>query len=197
MEERQVELSDEERPPRARRGHSRGAAEEVIEQLITDLPDWFAVTGRLSELVADQIGIGPTDLQCLHFLNQHGPASPSELAKRVGRSTGAVTRMIDRLENAGLVSRRHSDADRRAIEVRATTTGIARIQTYFDDVAADTRADLAGLSADELHLLLHFVRTSTHSATARLRSLLRDTQTGSRATGDHVAKRLLPKQLRR
>jgi DNA-binding MarR family transcriptional regulator len=150
---------------------SAGTALDLIEQLLDALPDWFAVTGRLSELVAEDIGIGATDLQCLHFLNQHGPASAGELARRVGRSTGAVTRMIDRLERAEFVARQPSDTDRRAVVVHATTTGIDRIRTYFDDMAAQTRADLAHHNIQELRVLLRFVHTSTDSTTAQMRTI--------------------------
>lgn len=150
---------------------STRADPELVEQLLDALPNWFAVMGRLSELIAEDIGIGSTDLQCLHFLNQHGPASAGELAHRVGRSTGAVTRMIDRLERAGFVARQPSDTDRRGVIVHATATGIDRIGAYFDDMAAQTRADLAHHSTRELRVLLRFVRTGTESTVAMTRAL--------------------------
>jgi DNA-binding MarR family transcriptional regulator len=145
---------------------------EVVEELLAALPDWFAVTGRLSELVADQLGVGATDLECLHFLHQHGPASPGELARRVGRSTGAVTRMIDRLERGGFVQRRRSDQDRRGVQVEATPEGIDRIAAYFDDIAERSRVDLAHHSIRDLHLLLDFVRSSTASTTEQMNYLI-------------------------
>ncbi|GAB3805322.1 hypothetical protein GCM10028798_26960 [Humibacter antri] len=148
-----------------------GSTSELIEQLLAALPDWFAVTGRLSELVAEDLGIGATDVQCLHFLNEHGPASAGELARRVGRSTGAVTRMIDRLESAGFVARQPSDTDRRGVVVHATTAGIARIGGYFDEMAAQTRADLAHHTIQELRVLLQFIHTSTESATAQMHKI--------------------------
>jgi DNA-binding MarR family transcriptional regulator len=150
---------------------SAGTADELVEQLLNALPDWFAVTGRLSELVAENIGIGATDLQCLHFLNRNGPSSAGELARRVGRSTGAVTRMIDRLERADFVERRASGTDRRAVVVHATTAGIDRIASYFDDVAAQTRADLAHHTIRELQVLLRFVNRGTDNATAQMRRI--------------------------
>lgn len=158
----------------AREAHAaeQRSREDLVEELLATLPDLVAVTGRVSELVADRVGVGSTDLQCLHFLNQHGPASPGELARRVGRTTGAVTRMIDRLEQAGFVERHRRPEDRRGVEVRATAMGIERIASYFDDIAAAGRADLAEHDRDQLTLLLDFVRASTAGATRQMQHLL-------------------------
>lgn len=49
--------------------------------------------------------------------------SPSRLAERIVRTTGAVTKLVDRLESAGLVERRRDEHDGRAVHVRLTAAG--------------------------------------------------------------------------
>lgn len=49
--------------------------------------------------------------------------SPSRLAERIVRTTGAVTKLVDRLESAGLVVRRRDERDGRAVQVQLTPAG--------------------------------------------------------------------------
>lgn len=48
---------------------------------------------------------------------------PSRLAERIVRTTGAVTKLVDRLEGAGLVERRPDENDGRAVQVALTAAG--------------------------------------------------------------------------
>ena len=50
-----------------------------------------------SQVVADKVGIHPTDSECLDFLLLKGPSTAGQLATAMGLTTGAVTAMIDRL----------------------------------------------------------------------------------------------------
>lgn len=54
---------------------------------------------------------------------KHGPMRMSELAERVGTGQAAVTGMVDRLEERGLVERVRDDADRRVVHVALTADG--------------------------------------------------------------------------
>ncbi|MEZ4331414.1 MAG: MarR family transcriptional regulator [Myxococcota bacterium] len=49
--------------------------------------------------------------------------SPSRLAERIVRTTGAVSKLVDRLEAAGLVERRPDERDGRAVQVQLTAAG--------------------------------------------------------------------------
>ena len=54
---------------------------------------------------ADEVGLGATDYQASNVLELDGPLTSGELATRLGLSTGATTRAIDRLETAGYARR--------------------------------------------------------------------------------------------
>lgn len=71
--------------------------------------------------LARALAVNETDLRCLEILLQELPeASPSQLAERLGLTTGSVTTLLDRLEKAGYLSREAHPTDRRKTIVRAT-----------------------------------------------------------------------------
>ncbi len=65
--------------------------------------------------VADHMGVNVTDVKCYSILRQTGPITAGELGERVGLTTGAITGVIDRLEQAGLVQRTRDAQDRRRV----------------------------------------------------------------------------------
>jgi DNA-binding MarR family transcriptional regulator len=61
--------------------------------------------------------VNPTDFGSLCLLLLHGPAPAGRLAELTGLTTGAVTGVIDRLEQGGFVRREVDPADRRKVIV--------------------------------------------------------------------------------
>src|SRR5262252_5263992 len=78
-------------------------------------------TGSLMQLMgqaaADRIGINATDLNCLNILSFSGQMTAGELARATGLTTASITGVIDRLEDAGFVSRERDPRDRRRVVV--------------------------------------------------------------------------------
>jgi DNA-binding MarR family transcriptional regulator len=72
------------------------------------------------QMMALRLGVNSTDLQCLERVAANRDVTAGELAKATGLTTGSITTAIDRLEQAGLVSRHRDDADRRKVFVGAT-----------------------------------------------------------------------------
>ncbi|BCJ70940.1 putative HTH-type transcriptional regulator YcgE [Catellatospora sp. IY07-71] len=70
-----------------------------------------------TQAAADAAGMHPTDWAALSVLNLAGRLTSGELAERTGLTTGATTRLIDRLERAGHVRRNADPADRRRVLV--------------------------------------------------------------------------------
>jgi DNA-binding MarR family transcriptional regulator len=70
--------------------------------------------------LADRMGINVTDWKCADVISQEGPLTAGRLAELTGLSTGAITGVIDRLEAARIVERRHDPQDRRKVIVALT-----------------------------------------------------------------------------
>jgi DNA-binding MarR family transcriptional regulator len=79
--------------------------------------------------------------------------APGEIALHTMVTTGSVTKRVDRLEQAGLVQRRRSDADGRGRVVRLTPAGRRMIDKVFAAHMASQRRLLDALSpAEAAHL---------------------------------------------
>lgn len=67
--------------------------------------------------IAEQVGVGATDMKCYSILRQSEPLTAGDLAERASLTSGAITGVIDRLEKAGLVRRAPDPHDRRRVVV--------------------------------------------------------------------------------
>jgi DNA-binding MarR family transcriptional regulator len=129
---------------------------------------------RFYDAVADQLGLHITDLTCLGTLRDRGPASPGELATELGLTTGAVTRVIDRLDRQGYVRRLPDPHDRRRIIVELIPDAQAPVFGLFASQAAHVTESVADLSESELRLLLAYVRERTEVSRAEADRLRRE-----------------------
>lgn len=98
----------------------------------------------LHEVMAASLGVNVTDLRCLELLADEPDVTPSRLADLAGLTSGAVTGVLDRLEEAGFVRREPDPADRRRLIVRPIPARMAAIDAAFSRIVE--RA--GGLSAD-------------------------------------------------
>ncbi|HEY1883239.1 MAG TPA: MarR family transcriptional regulator [Candidatus Cybelea sp.] len=97
-------------------------------------------------------GLQGESFDVLASLRRSGPPyqlSPTELFREMMLTSGAMTNRIDRLEEAGLVSRRPDPTDRRGTLVRLTQKGKALIDAATPKHVANEERLLSGLSARE------------------------------------------------
>lgn len=69
------------------------------------------------ELIAQAIGLAGADHKYLGILLRNGSMTAGELAAHTGLTTGAITGVIDRLEQRGLVQREKDASDRRKVVI--------------------------------------------------------------------------------
>jgi DNA-binding MarR family transcriptional regulator len=72
------------------------------------------------QMMAQRLGVNSTDLQCLERVAANRNVTAGDLARVTGLTSGSITTVIDRLEQAGFVSRLRNDVDRRKVFVAAT-----------------------------------------------------------------------------
>lgn len=80
-------------------------------------------------------GLARGDFDVLATLRRSGAPyelSPGEISETTMVTSGAVTKRLDRLEGAGLVTRRASEDDGRARRVRLTERGLALMDETFE-----------------------------------------------------------------
>ncbi len=81
------------------------------------LRDLLDVTDAFEKSLGASLSVNPTDLDAMQHLIMSGPLSPTELARRLGRSTAATTTSIDRLVALGHATREPNPQDRRGVRV--------------------------------------------------------------------------------
>ncbi|MBF6334536.1 MarR family transcriptional regulator [Nocardia abscessus] len=126
----------------------------------------------MHQAVADRLGLHVTDLRCLNLLRIGGPATAGELATQTGLTTGAITRMIDRLLKAGYVRREHDEQDRRRVIVSVVQEKIDQIAPHYEVLANEFGAAMADYTAEQMELVLE-VFDRLHETSLRVTALLR------------------------
>ncbi|MGW3346847.1 MarR family winged helix-turn-helix transcriptional regulator [Nonomuraea rubra] len=135
--------------------------DELADGIVRAMTDLAGAMGRLNDLIAQRSGVGPTDLLCLHTLNREGPSTAGALSARLGRTTGAITQMIDRLQRAGFVRRRPNPEDRRSVVVEAVPDALTRIAALY--AGLDTRSRrLMGEFTQEQLAAVHAFLVASH-----------------------------------
>ncbi len=105
----------------------RPTRRRLVEQIAGEgLYRWGAAAVLLHQAVADRLGLGSTDRQCLDLLAQHGAMTGSELAAITGLTTGAITGVVARLERAGFLRRERDPSDGRKQVLSAIPERAAR-----------------------------------------------------------------------
>ena len=128
-------------------------------------------------------------LHVLAVVEADGPLSMSRLAETLDCSVASATGIVGRMEERGLVERRHSLTDRRVVLVHPTETG----NSVFNDLTEQRRIHLTQLlgrlADDELSALLvglRAMRLARHALHAEMTEsgLVAVTTTASPAKGD-------------
>src|SRR3974390_3666362 len=86
---------------------------ELAQQLRNEIMGYFGAASDFDERVAKKLKLGRTDIRFLGLIGRLGPLTAGRLAEESGLTTGAVTFILDRLEEAGMVTRRRDTEDRR------------------------------------------------------------------------------------
>ncbi|HJP77126.1 MAG TPA: MarR family transcriptional regulator [Pseudonocardiaceae bacterium] len=116
------------------------------------------VTGLVlnSQVSADAAGLGPTDVYTLNLLCTFGQLTAGQLAERTGLTTGAVTRLIDRLERAGHVRRVPDPVDRRRVHVEISPDRLPVFDTLLEPARRRISEIFDSFPEEARHVLFDF-----------------------------------------
>jgi MarR family 2-MHQ and catechol resistance regulon transcriptional repressor len=93
-------------------------------------------------LSSSQFGV----LECLYHL---GPLCQRDIGRKILKSSGNISTVIDNLEKRGYVIRERSNQDRRYISVKLTSAGKALITTIFPGHVQEIVANMKTLTPRE------------------------------------------------
>jgi DNA-binding MarR family transcriptional regulator len=85
----------------------------------------------------------------LAYLHDDGPSIQAELADATAQHPASVSRLLDEMEEAGLVVRRRDGVDRRRVRVELTAAGDAKYDSLYDEALSVLEESLSHLSEAE------------------------------------------------
>jgi DNA-binding MarR family transcriptional regulator len=147
-----TKITRKPRPP------TRRAVTEKIAELSREMRLMSSFDALFSQAVAECVGMHSTDIETMDLLNTLGPMTAGELAERTGLSSGATTRLIDRMERAGYVRRRPDEHDRRCVIVEAVEENLGEIGALFQPLAEGLTECWSEFDDEELDVIIEFVR---------------------------------------
>jgi len=154
-----------------------GARARSYEELALASRRYNAAYVLFNQAIADHLGLHPTDVQALSLLTaEPGPLTVKQLAVLTGLTTGSATRLVDRLERGGYVTRTPDASDRRRVLVAPVPARLARVTAVWDELGRDWEALLDEHTESELEVITRHLRRAydlSHVQMARLRSLPR------------------------
>ena len=103
--------------------------------------------------MSEWAGLNVTDMECLRLLFQKGVATPSELSRFTGLTSGATTAMLDRLEKAGLIERQPNPDDRRGTLITAAKSSAEKAASWFTSARMAQDELISSYSESELEIV--------------------------------------------
>ena len=104
---------------------------DLVKQVNMSAREYGISTVLFRHAVGEMLGVNVTDMECLALIFFKGLATPSELARYTGLTSGATTAMLDRLEKAHLIERRPNPQDRRGTLIVLTNERTEEVGATF------------------------------------------------------------------
>ncbi len=137
-------------------------ADKRVSELSDHLGFWLrAVSNHVSYSFARNLAameVTVAEWVVLRTLYDRPPTAPSQIAKELGMTRGAITKLASRLIDQGLVLRKSNPDDGRAQTLELTRQGtelVPRLASLADENDAETFGHLTEAERETLSLLLH------------------------------------------
>jgi len=125
---------------------------ELAHEVLTAIRQIVRRVSEHSKQLSKEVGLTVPQVVCLKVIGEAGSQEPltlARLAQRVQLSPATVSRIVDRLVRAGLVSRERGTADRRLVWIRLTEAGETRFESLPKPLQEEFLKRLNALPDDE------------------------------------------------
>ncbi|MGZ6352230.1 MAG: MarR family winged helix-turn-helix transcriptional regulator [Ktedonobacterales bacterium] len=135
---------------------------ELLRELVQELRQSNGLGASFFRAAAGRTGMTVTDMQVIDILDSTGPATAGQLADLTGLTTGAITGILSRLEEAGLVRRERDPNDGRRVIVRLAKgkDELGTIGPIFDSIGRAWDDMASDYDDEQLASLLAFLKRS-------------------------------------
>src|SRR5882757_5257326 len=160
-----------------RRGAMSTMNRDTIDSVIRSLRRVNLQGSFFGQTVAVRFGLSESDIETLEALIDMGATTAGRLAELTGLTSGAVTRVIDRLEQSGYVRRVPDPADRRKVIVEVVPEKVASVQSTLNRVGSASAEEIGRYTDAQLALITDFL-TRMEQITRDQATTLRETSAG-------------------
>jgi DNA-binding MarR family transcriptional regulator len=144
----------------SREGMTDAEVDQVVH-VMESLRRWHDAAARMSAVSERYMKLNHTDMRAIRFLvaarNQGLVATPGALAGYLGISSAATTKLLDRLERGGHVTRSPHPTDRRALAIEVTEPTRHDARESVGRQHARRFAVAAGLAPEERDVVIRFL----------------------------------------
>jgi len=126
---------------------------DLKKRALMAVRDYGVNLTQFRNAMSEWAGLNVTDMECLRLLFFKGVASPSELSKSTGLTSGATTAMLDRLEKAGLIERRPNPNDRRGSLIAPAPSSAEKAASWFASARKAQDELISSYSESELEIV--------------------------------------------
>lgn len=147
-----IRKSSDRRPPPV--SSSRQQLLQTVSGLVRANADQ---THQVDLLAAARFGLNSTDARALEVVSRTGPLTAKTLARALGMTSGGVTTVIDRLEQAGYARRRDDAIDRRRVLIEVTELTRRVEGEMFGELMRDNARLIGSYSDRELAVIKDFL----------------------------------------
>jgi DNA-binding MarR family transcriptional regulator len=161
---------------------------ELAQQLRNEIMGYFGAASDFDERLAKKLKLSRTDMRCLDLIGRLGPLTAGRLAEESGLTTGAVTFILDRLEEAGMVARRRDTEDRRRVWVEIVPEAQERLRDLQQPVAEEMREVAEGFKAEDLAIVRDFMRQAKEVFQHQVHDAVHEAVHGARDAAESAAR---------
>lgn len=122
----------------------------ALAEVYSHLKSVMMTLGRQMESDLRRDGMSVAQMVLLYNLVEEGSATPRAMSRTLGVTPGNITRLVEKLEALGYVTRTRSKQDLRVVHIQATREGAGAIQGGFDAQAKVLTRAFGDWSDEEL-----------------------------------------------
>lgn len=134
----------------------------LLRELGRELRQFNGLGASFFRAAAGRIGMTVTDMQVIDILDSTGPMTAGQLADLTGLTTGAITGMLNRLEEARLVRRERdpNDGRRVIVQLEKGKHEMREISSIFDSIGKAWDDMVSHYDDEQIAFLLQFLKSS-------------------------------------
>jgi DNA-binding MarR family transcriptional regulator len=135
-----------------------GKRDDLTDRILLAMQRLIAGSVLRNEQIARAVGLNVVDLQTLGVISRsRAPLTPGEVAAATLLPSSSTTRVLDRLEGRGFITRAHDPVDRRRVLVSAVPARLGDLAPHYAPIVAGVREIHKAYSSDELAIIAGYL----------------------------------------